>query len=341
MTATATPKRRFLNIKTLLGIAVSLLGLWLGFRKFDAVEFMLSLKETNVTLFLLAMLVMVFQIFLRAIRWRYLILPLKPAPLSAVFGAQMVCYFGNHVFPLRFGEILRSYALNKTTGISTVSIFGTVVIERLLDVLFFMVLLPITILAFFPVWPEWMRWSGAGAAGALCLFLLLLLLLRHKEAALSGYFSGKLANSNRYRKLIQPIRNFIKGLRTLRQTPHLGMISLMTMIVWVMSIFNVWVTGTALNVFFSFQNLLLLFFVTSAIIAVPSAPGYVGTYHAGAIGILLYMGYELSQAQAIAVILHAVGFISLTSIGFAYFIKYHIHVKDTETKNDINQELGA
>lgn len=340
MTATTVKKHRFLNTKALLGIAVSLLGLYLGFRKFDATGFMSSLKETNLTLFFVSMLVMVFQIFLRAIRWRYLIMPLKPAPLSDVFGAQMVCYFGNHVFPLRFGEILRSYALNKTTGISTVSIFGTVVIERLLDVIFFMILLPITMLAFFSVWPEWMRWSGIVAAGALLLFVLLLLLFRRKQESMIGYLNGKLANG-RHGALIQSIRNFVKGLRTLRHTPHLPMISLMTLIVWAVSIFNVWVTGTAVNVFFSFQNLLLLFFVTSAIIAVPSAPGYVGTYHAGAIGILLYMGYELSQAQVIAVILHAVGFISLTTIGFFYFLKYHIHVKDTETKNDDNEELGV
>jgi len=332
MTKTPVKKRRFLNVKTLLGIVVSLLGLYLGFRKFDAAEFMLSLQETNGALFVVAMLVMVFQIFLRAVRWRFLIQPLKPAPLADVFGAQMVCYFGNHVFPLRFGEILRSYALNKTTGISTVSIFGTVVIERLLDAIFFMILLPITMLAFFPVWPEWMRWSAAGAAGTLLLLGLFILLFRRKQAVLSSYLRGKLENS-RYRKLVQPIQNFLKGLQTLRHTPQLGMISLMTLIVWVLSIFNVWVTGTAVHVFFSFQNLLLLFFVTSAIIAVPSAPGYVGTYHAGAIGILLYMGYELSQAQALAVILHAVGFISLTSIGFVYFIKYHIHVKDTETNH--------
>ena len=335
MTKTTAKKRRFLNVKTLLGIAVSLLGLYLGFRKFDAAEFMVSLQETNMALFVAAMLAMVFQIFLRAVRWRLLIQPLKPAPLSDVFGAQMICYFGNHVFPLRFGEILRSYALNKTTGISTVSIFGTVVVERLLDAIFFMILLPITMLAFFPVWPEWMRWSAAVAVGTLLLLGLLILVFRGKQEVLSSYLHAKLENSRR-QKLVQPIRNFLKGLQTLQHTPQLGRISLMTLIVWVLSIFNVWVTGTAVNVFFSFQNLLLLFFVTSAIIAVPSAPGYVGTYHAGAIGILLYMGYELSQAQVLAVILHAVGFISLTSIGFGYFIKYHIHVKDTETKNDTN-----
>jgi len=340
MSSTSTPKRRFLNLKTLLGIAVSLLGLWLGFRKFDAGEFLFSLQETKLWLFGLAMLVMVFQIFLRSIRWRYLILPLQTASLGDVFGAQMVCYFGNHVFPLRFGEILRCYALNKTTGISTVAIFGTVVVERLLDVLFFMIFLPVTILLFLPVWPAWMRWSGAGAVGALLLFSLLAFLLRYKRTALS-HFVNETLKHRRYQKLVQPVRNFLQGLRTLRGTPHLGRISLMTLIVWIVSILNVWITGTALHVFFSFPNLLLLFFVTSAIISIPSAPGYVGTYHAGAIGILLYMGYELSQAQAIAVILHAVGFISLTIIGFGYFMKYHIHVNDTETRNEIKEELGV
>ena len=339
MSESPSRPRRFLNWKTLLGILVSVTGFYLGFRKFNGADFIDSLKETNLLLFVAAMALMVFQVFLRSIRWRYLILPLKQAPLKHVFGAQMVCYFGNHVFPLRFGEILRSYALNKSTDISIVSIFGTVVIERLLDVIFFLILLPVTILAFASVWPDWIRWSGMAAAGVMLVLIILLLFFRRYGERLDDYLDGKMARS-RHRKLVQPIRNFLEGLQTLRRTPHLTLIVGMTLIIWIVSILNVWVAGLAVHVFFSFQNLLLLFFVTSAIIAVPSAPGYVGTYHAGAIGILLFMGYELSQAQVIAVILHAVGYISLTSIGFAYFLKYHIHVSEATKKDANDQQLG-
>ncbi|MCK4689285.1 MAG: hypothetical protein KAT41_03205, partial [Candidatus Marinimicrobia bacterium] len=66
-----------------------------------------------------------------------------------------------------------------------------------------------------------------------------------------------------------------------------------------------------------------------AIISIPSSPGYIGTYHAGVIGVLLFIGLDLSLSQAIAVVLHAVGFLSLTLIGLIYFIKYHVSIKET------------
>lgn len=339
MNMTAQRDRRFFNLKVVLGIGISLGGLYLGFRKFDAAEFLAALRSTNLLLFAAAMLVMVFQVFLRAMRWRYLILPLQnPSPLRHVFGAQMVCYFGNHVFPLRFGEILRSYALNQTTGLPVVSVFGTVVIERLLDLLFFLIILPLTVLTLFPVGPEWLRWSGGGAAGLLLLLIVVFFLLRRNRNKIARFLNRKLTGT-RYGQLLQPLRNFSQGLATLRGTPHLGTIALLTLIIWVVSLLNVWVAGLAVNISLGFANLLLLFFVTSAIIAVPSAPGYVGTYHAGAIGVLLYMGYELSQAQVTTVILHAVGFISLTLIGFFYFIHYHLHVSDTNGIIDQKKEL--
>jgi len=330
-------RQRFLNWKTLLGIVVSFGGIYLGFRRFDGQTFLTSLKETDLWLFGMAMLVMVIQVFLRAVRWHYLLRPLKRIPLRYVFGSQMVCYFGNYVFPLRFGEILRTYALNSRSGLSMVSIFGTVVVERLLDVIFFLILFPVTIMVYAAVWPHWVRWSGIVAAGLMLLIILLIIFFRKSRDKVDRFLTEKLGRS-RFGTLVQPLQRFLEGLRTLQGTPHLTAIVVMTLVIWVVSILNVWVAGLAVHVFFSFQNLLLLFFVTSAIIAVPSAPGYVGTYHAGAIGILLYMGFPLSQAQVIAVILHAVGFIALTSIGCGYFLKYHLHVRDVASDTD-NKEL--
>jgi len=315
MTKEPTFKRRFFNYKTLLGIGISFLGLYLGFRKFDAEEFFAALRETDLMLFFLSMLVMVFTVYLRSIRWKYLVNPLKKVPQKDLFGSEMVCYFGNNVFPLRLGEVLRAYSLSKITKLSSASIFGTIVVERFLDVLFFLIILPVTALLF-PTMPVWIRWSGVVAGAALVVLVALYYLYQYKQATLRRYLNNKLHSSS-YKKFF------------LRNTPHAGLIVFWTVIIWAVNIFNYWLIGTSLHVFFSLQDLLLVFFVTSAIISVPSAPGYVGTYHAGAIGILVFLGYELSQAQVIAVILHAVGFLSLTLIGFLYFIKYHIHVKDT------------
>ncbi|RKY56101.1 MAG: hypothetical protein DRP89_02065 [Candidatus Neomarinimicrobiota bacterium] len=328
-------RKSFFNYKMLIGLLISILGLYLGFRKFDSKAFISSLQSSNLILFFLAMLIMVFTVFLRAWRWKYLVLPLKKIPLNDLFAAEMICYFGNNVFPLRMGELLRSYSLSKMSGISVVSIFGTVVMERILDSLVFAVILILAVI-FLPEMPVWIKWGGVVASIIIVIVGLLLYILSSKKEFLKSYLKNHFKIFS-MEKVVNPLSQFIRGLSALRSTPHLGLISIQSSIIWILCIFVTWVIGASFNIYFSIGNLLLIFFVTSAIISIPSSPGYVGTYHAGVIGILLFIGLDLSLSQAIAVVLHAVGFLSLTLIGFVYFIKYHVSIKETSRRFEIEK----
>ena len=320
---------KFFNYKTILSILLSAAGIYLGFRKFDSRAFIETLSQANLYYFCLSMAVMVLMVYLRAWRWRYLVMPLKKIGMKHLFAATMICYFGNNVFPMRFGEILRSYSLGKMSDTSAVSIFGTVVLERILDLLVFIIIVIITAL-FFPQMPAWVRLSAIIGVASVVLSGILLFFLSRKKGFLKKYLQ-KLADKFSHNKLFHTLEHFINGLGTLRETPHIKLIAIQSIVVWTISIANFWLMGASLDTFFSVHNLLLIFFITSAIISVPSAPGYVGTYHAGAIGILLFIGIELNKAQALAVIMHGVGFLSLTSIGLIYFLKYHINIKESSS----------
>jgi uncharacterized protein (TIRG00374 family) len=312
------------NIRLLIGILISFAGLYLGFRKFNAREFIISLKHADLRLFLISMLLMVFVIFLRAWRWQYLVKPIQSIRMSRLFAATTICYFGNNVFPFRIGELLRCYSLNKISGISSVSAFGTVVIERMIDVTSFLLIMLVSFL-FIQNVPEWMRWGIKGAAIILISLSALLVILNLKKVRLSEFLIKRFRSFARG-KLSQLLEKLFDGLSTLRKMPHLSLVLAQTVIIWIFTILNLWVIGTVLHYRFSLEDTLLIFFVTSAIVSVPSAPGYVGTYHAGAIGILLYLGMTRPEAQALAVILHATGFLSLTLLGLVYFLRYHVSV---------------
>ncbi|RKY45443.1 MAG: hypothetical protein DRP91_09970, partial [Candidatus Neomarinimicrobiota bacterium] len=95
----------------ILGLFISLCGIYLGFRKFDYRSFFSSLSEVNYLYLLLAVFVQIVNVFFRAIRWKIILNEVKEIKLKKVFAATMVCYFGNNVFPFRFGEVLRSLVL--------------------------------------------------------------------------------------------------------------------------------------------------------------------------------------------------------------------------------------
>ena len=328
--------KKLISPKTLFAFAISILGLYLGFRKFDSSEFLSYLRQTNLWIFILSMVVMVFMIGLRGWRWKYLILPISNLPVKQVFEMEMIGYFGNHVFPFRLGEVLRAYAMGKTRNIPISAIFGTIVLERTLDVLTFIIIL-ISGAIFFPGMPNEVRIGGLIGGIAVLILFILAYISNLKKVALKNYFMRKIKMSGDS-KIGRTIKSFWQGLTTLRQTPHLGLIIFQSLLIWVVNIGNFWLMGASLQVYFDLSALLLIFFVTSAIISVPSAPGYVGTYHAATIGILVFLGLELSKAQAVAVIMHAVGFISLTTLGLFYFLKYQLNFKSTV---EVYVEKGA
>ena len=328
--------KKLISPKTLFAFAISILGLYLGFRKFDSSEFLSYLRQTNLWIFILSMVVMVFMIGLRGWRWKYLILPISNLPVKQVFEMEMIGYFGNHVFPFRLGEVLRAYAMGKTRNIPISAIFGTIVLERTLDVLTFIIIL-ISGAIFFPGMPNEVRIGGLIGGIAVLILFILAYISNLKKVALKNYFMRKIKMSGDS-KIGRTIKSFWQGLTTLRQTPHLGLIIFQSLLIWVVNIGNFWLMGASLQVYFDLSALLLIFFVTSAIISVPSAPGYVGTYHAATIGILVFLGLELSKAQAVAVIMHAVGFISLTTLGLFYFLKYQSNFKSTV---EVYVEKGA
>lgn len=68
---------------------------------------------------------------------------------------------------------------------------------------------------------------------------------------------------------------------------------------------------------------------TSLAIAIPAAPGAVGTYHAAAVYVLTELFFVgKAESQAYAVLLHAVGFVPLIIIGSIYFLRSSVHLRD-------------
>lgn len=71
--------------------------------------------------------------YVRAIRWKVILHSVKPnASMKNLFGALMVGYGVNCVTP-KLGEVTRAILLGKWENLSRTSMFGTVIVERVID----------------------------------------------------------------------------------------------------------------------------------------------------------------------------------------------------------------
>jgi len=321
-------KNKFFNYRTFIGLLISIIGLYLGFKDFQVEEFFKALNNANLLLFFVSMAVMIFVVFLRAWRWQTILDPLKNISLHRMFEAEMIGYFGNNVFPLRLGELLRSYSLGKSEQISAATVFGTVVVERVMDAIFTVFVMFFAVLTFDNM-PAWIHKSAIAGIITFSVFLLgLIILVINKEKLEDIDWLNKYSDT----KIFQILAKFVRGLIMLKENPHTLKIIIQSLLVGGVNIFFYWVIGVVFGIQFSFASVLLIYFVTMAIIAVPSSPGYVGTYHAGAIYILQFIGHPEPRAQAIAVIMHAAGFIPLVLIGGVYFVKSQININEFDEK---------
>src|SRR5687768_7265939 len=69
----------------------------------------------------------------RTWRWDYMLRPLKHIPVRRLFPVVVIGYMGNNVYPLRAGELLRSYVLRRREGVPMSASLATVVVERVFD----------------------------------------------------------------------------------------------------------------------------------------------------------------------------------------------------------------
>jgi len=328
------------TIKYFLGVLISVIGLYYAFRQVNFWELWISIKNVNIILILLAVFILVLSNVIRAWRWQILVKPIKDVSFDPAFSSIMIGYFGNSVLPFRMGEFLRAYVVSDKTSLTASTAFGTIVIERILD----FVGLSAVILLIMTVYPL-KSIGGFIIIGVIVLsltaFIFILLFGGFKSTLLVKIKKSSLLKMGLLRKILLFLKNFLDGATTIRATNKLGVILLYTLIIWIMYYCSTYLATIATGIELEWFGFGVLLISTTLAISVPAAPGYVGTYHAAAVYILTNL-FDVGRidAQAAAIILHAVGTIPIAIIGAWYFLNSSVNIKDIKDQGlSQNEEI--
>ncbi len=128
-------KKIYPAIKYLILLAVAALLLWISFRGVKWSDFTAGLMSTDFKWIAASMVVGVTAFWLRALRWRLVMLPLgiKIKKIDAWDGIN-IGYITNFAVP-RAGEFARCGVITKKSGLPFETVAGTVVLERGVDLL--------------------------------------------------------------------------------------------------------------------------------------------------------------------------------------------------------------
>jgi glycosyltransferase 2 family protein len=303
----ATPMRHsWADRKFCLGVFSSVVFLTLAVQQVDWARTAATLREANWILASLGVGAALAAIVAFAFRWRLLLSSTAELSVRDAFAYIMIGYLANIVFPLRMGEVARAVLLGRRHGIKASVVFGSVVLERTLDVLTILMLaLCVSFMMNIP--PVVRAGMITFAAAGLAAFLALFFLARSGNRVLSslGRLSG-FAPGTLGARLAMLAARFAEGLGTLRDGRELASVLCLSALAWA-------IAGTATVCYIAALNLhapwyagLFVLTVTNLGSAIPSSPGFIGVYHYLAVLALSVWVPDKSEALGYAIGTHGI-----------------------------------
>ena len=314
-----------------IGIILSFIGLYYAFRRLDVSQLWIHFQTVNLLYILAVFVLFIYSVLVRAKRWQELLKPLIEIPVSPLFSSTMIGYFGNNVLPFRLGELLRGYSLSKEYPLKVSSIMGTIILDRVLDFAGLLIFSALFLFSY-PMEP-WFKTGFLIISFFLIIAFSMMYLISQKIQVLEKYVNELMSKSQPIMKKIYTILfNVINGFSQLGKSSNKAAISFYTIYLWVIYFACAYLVVKAIGVELSWQQVGLLLIATTLSISVPAAPGYLGTYHAVVIYMMVSVfDMDLAISQSLAIILHAVGFIPFVILGAWFFAKSSIQL--AEIKN--------
>jgi uncharacterized protein (TIRG00374 family) len=274
--------------RLLVGIAISVVFLAITLARVDLPKVGAVMGQAAPGLLLLALAIVLVDLCLRALRWKVLLDPLQAPehrpPYRLAFGYLTIGFLANAVLPARLGDVARAYLAGRDFGISKLAVFGTIIIERISDGMVMLVLAAVSVVAVGAV-------AGTGnlvvfgaialVVGAITLVIAWLVLTRTRFAAsrigaLIAGFAARIGDGASAMRQPRSAAAFV-GLTAVTATTAILVAACIT---------------RAVGLELTPMEVVLFLSGIALSLAIPAAPGAIGTYEFFGVAIIESLGYS-------------------------------------------------
>ncbi|HYM14995.1 MAG TPA: lysylphosphatidylglycerol synthase transmembrane domain-containing protein [Dehalococcoidia bacterium] len=270
-----------------MGVTAALVA-WFVWRNWDRFPDMKrAFQDADWRLALLALPIYFAGLFVRTLRWQYLLRPVKKVGALRLFPVVIVGLMANNILPARAGELARAYVLGQREQISKTTSLGTIAVDRLFDgvTLIPMMLICAAIVgdqASFPVFGYDLNFAGLGIVMAVlfgvALGVLFYLALSDRGRHLLHRIVHRFAPARLKPHVETLLHSFFEGLHALRSPVDLAAAWVMSLISWTLEATMYFVVARAFGIHENFAVFLLLTAAANLAIAVVATQGGVGAF---------------------------------------------------------------
>jgi glycosyltransferase 2 family protein len=273
------------------------------------------------------------SLFLRAFRWRILLRAEGPVSVADAFWATCAGYFGNNFLPARAGELIRSYMIHSSCGLSNAYVLTTALSERVADAITLVAISAIALLTL-PEQPGWLAhaWIPFAILGAVGI---LGFALAPRFAFVGDWLIDRLTPRAIREKLHAILDHIILGIRAFHDGGRLAGFALMTIVIWSNDAIFIVLAARAIDLNIAVTVAYLLLAGLGLASALPSTPGYVGIYQFVAVSVLVPFGMSRTDAVGYILLAQALQYLVVGSWGAVGFFKFRRgNIKSDAARND-------
>ena len=318
--------------KILLGTFISLVCLFLLFKIVDSFDKTLE-SLTSVSIFYLAIgfLIYFLSLFLRTYRWKILLKNnIGAIKFKSLLNVVISGYMFNNLLPARLGELARIYHLSLLKKIDKSFVLGSILAERVTDVIVLMLFLLIGLIFIpreftenfssnFNISPKIVYISLIILLSLTIIFILIILSglwkeITHKFLQLLKKINSKF-NPDKY------IESFTEGAFSISNKKFIKVVVIATSL-WAIEFSMFYLIGTQFN--FDIQNLFIaiLFFGIFSNLGgiIPSTSGGWGPFEVIGTIVLTSFGADSNEAAAFTILVHLILWLPISIVGLITFI---------------------
>lgn len=334
----------------LIGLVIVALAFYYAFKNVSLEELSNSLKSVRYIYLGPSVLLVALTFLFRAMRWRYLVKSVKDVKTSHLFSPLMVGFMGN-ILPARAGELIRAYLLGKRENVSFSASFATIFVERLMDMLLFLLLL-VGVLFFSAdtfsqgdsggnhrLMGYMIKFGWISFIGSVGIFLFSVLLQYKNSWAITIVDFCTKPLPHKWRdKIFGMVHSFTDGLKILKDARGFAASLLLSCLVWAaaVSVYYPLILAFGLETSLPAVTATLIISLTVGIfISLFPTPGFLGAFQAACV-VALHEIFGISKAIAasygIIAWLVAMGFIIVT--GSIFVVKDNISFSELSSSRE-------
>lgn len=315
--------------KKIIAIVITVVMLAVIFHKINWPMLLATFKNFNCKNLWLTAIFYVLAMYLRGIRWKALLLN-DPKYSSINLGEIFIAGSMLNIFlPARAGDLYRAYYLGAVKNEKKMKVFGSIILERILDGISVFLILIAAVLMYCR--QEWILkiscWIGVLFVGSLIAFIIIFKFNKINQIC-NQLIKIVPKAENFIQKIASYANSFMEGFKVFDnfQCSLIAVIS--SFVIWGLEAYVVYLILNSFDLLLGFSASLFVLSLTSFSTMIPSTSVFLGPYQCAYIIALGIFGVQKSAVLAISMVHQGILTIILTILGGFYILKFNISLKD-------------